>query len=209
MKSIVRRHPLKLAYDQSRETWQGFDARQKRYAVAASAFTFGRVGLRLALEVAQLRGTVSRRTAAIAHCALDLADNVDGRIARAGNAVTPWGKVADPFADKVDFAVQEYARVLRGELDAPTAGIRTARDVASTSLRSRQSEYAAQHGTQANTAAQWPGKASTAARSVSLRIGDFMPESPIALASQHMATAGLLASLASNAAHYRRASPKQ
>lgn len=204
MKNPLVRHPLKLAYDQSRETWQGFDARQKRYAIAASAFTFGRVGLRLALEIARTKGAVNRRNAAIAHCALDLADNIDGRIARAGNAVTPWGKVADPFADKIDFAVQEYSRVVRGEMDSATALVRTGRDVASTTLRNHQSEHAARHGGVANTSAQWPGKVSTAFRSVSLRIADVAPESRVATVSQHTATVGLIASLVTNAQHYRR-----
>ena len=188
--------PLVAAYQQTKETWAGFDSSQRRAAMLASLATFGRIGLRIAVEYGQNSDRVSRRQAALAHIVLDFADTIDGRIARAGNAVTPWGKVADPLADKVDFAIQDIARVRRGELSGAEATLRIARDVASTGLRQYESLHPSAQG--AHTAASWWGKGSTIARSLSNRTSDLMPDSTIAPIARHVATGGLLVSLASN-----------
>ncbi|MEO8911786.1 MAG: CDP-alcohol phosphatidyltransferase family protein [Candidatus Saccharimonas sp.] len=194
--------PLVAAYQQTKGAWQEFDSSQRRAAVLASLATFGRLGLRIAAECGQDSGRLSRTQATIAHIALDFADTVDGRIARAGNAVTDWGKVADPLADKVDFAIQDIARVRRGELSGAEAAVRIARDVTSTGLRHYESLHPSEQG--AHTAASWWGKSSTITRSIANRVGDVMPNSPITPVVQHVATAGLVTSLANNLHVFRK-----
>lgn len=195
--------PLVAAYRQTKETWQGFDANQKRAAMLASVATFGRLGLRIAVERGQDTGRISRTQAVLAHIALDFADTIDGKIARAGNAVTPWGKVADPLADKVDFAIQDIARVRRGEMSSIEAGVRMGRDVASTALRHYESLHPTEDAT-ARTAATWAGKSSTIGRSVANRVGDIAPRSRTATVLRSAATAGLVASLISNWRDFRK-----
>ena len=195
--------PLVAAYHQTKETWRGFDVDQKRAAVLASIATFGRLGLRIAVERGQDTGRISRTQATLAHVALDFADTIDGKIARAGNAVTPWGKVADPLADKVDFAIQDVARVRRGEMSGIEAGVRISRDVASTALRHYESLHPGEDTT-ARTAATWAGKSSTIGRSVANRVGDIAPRSTAAKGARYAATAGLVASLVSNWRDFRK-----
>ena len=195
--------PLVAAYHQTKETWRGFNTDQKRAAVLASVATFGRLGLRIAVERGQNTGRISRTQAALAHVALDFADTIDGKIARAGNAVTPWGKVADPFADKVDFAIQDIARVRRGEMSGAEAGVRISRDVVSTALRHYESVHPTE-GAIARTAATWAGKSSTIGRSAANRLGDVAPRSTAATVARYAATAGLIASLVSNWRDFRK-----
>lgn len=202
MTDIKQYIPLHAAYEQTREVWSEFDADQRRAVVLASTATFGRIVLRLGVEYATDREILSRRQAAIAHGVLDLADTVDGRIARAGNAVTPWGKVADPFADKIDFAIQDISRVRREEMPRAVALLRVSRDIASTALR----QYESAHPTNgiSRTSATWAGKASTTARSISNRITDIAPRTRVAQFAQPASTAALLASLYANARDFRR-----
>lgn len=202
MPRMIDHIPLVAAYQQTKETWADFTPEQKRAAKFASIATFGRLALRVAVEYGQDTGKLSRKQAFLAHIALDCADTVDGRIARAGNAVTPWGKVADPLADKIDFAIQDVARVRRGEMNGVEAGIRIGRDVSSTALRQYESLHPGQEG--ARTAATWAGKGSTIARAVANRIGDLPPNAPIATITRHTATAGLVGSLISNWRDFRR-----
>ena len=201
MTSLKETVPLVAAYQQTKGAWQEFDATQRRAVVLASLATFGRLGLRVAVEYGQDSGKLSRKQATLAHIALDFADTIDGRIARAGNAVTDWGKVADPLADKLDFAIQDIARVRRGELDGPEAAVRIVRDVTSTGLRHYESLHPGEQG--AHTAASWWGKGSTITRSIVNRISDVMPDSQLTPVVQHVATAGLLVSLAHNWRSFR------
>ncbi|QQS22253.1 CDP-alcohol phosphatidyltransferase family protein [Candidatus Saccharibacteria bacterium] len=201
----MRESPLVVAAQQSHDTWRGFDERQKRAAVAASAVTFGRLGLRLVVEAATRTGRLSRKQRFVANLALDMADSIDGKIARHFDAVTPFGKVADPLADKIDFAIQEYGRVMRGELDAPTAAVRSARDLASTHVRHEQSLRAARGEiADADTGARPLNKWTSAFRAASLRVDDLFPGSRLAQGMQHTATAALIASGLSNVKEYRR-----
>ena len=201
----VSKVPLATTIRQTREVWQDFDARQKRYAIAASVVTLGRLGLRYAVEHSYDKGNLSRRQAALAHAVIDLADNIDGRIARAGNASTPWGQVIDPLADKVDFFMQEAARVRRGEMSAPEVAARGTRDVASTYVRHLETELYEQGVTEKSHAgAVWAGKVSSAFRSMSLRIGDLWPDSKAASASRKASTGLLVGSLGVNIRNYLR-----
>lgn len=202
MRELKKYIPLVSAFEQTRELWDGFDAGQRRAAVLASLATFGRIGLRIGVERAFDNERFTRTQAALAHTVLDFADTVDGRIARSGNAVIPWGRVADPLADKVDFAIQDGARVHRHEMPASIAAVRIGRDVISTALRQYESAHPVNG--QSRTAAAWAGKASTASRSASNRLGDLALNSPVARAAQVAPTAGLVASLASNARDFYR-----
>ena len=202
MTRFIDKVPLVAAYSQTKEVWSDFTPEQKRSATLASAATFGRLALRIAVEYGQDAGKLSRKQALLAHIALDFADTVDGRVARAGNAVTPWGKVADPLADKVDFAIQDIARVRRGEMNGTEAVIRMARDTGSTILRHHESLHPSQDG--ARTAATWAGKGSSILRAVANRVGDAAPRSRVATVSRHAATAGLIGSFISNWRDFRR-----
>ena len=203
MKESLRQFPLALAYEQSRETWDNFDVSQKRHAILASVVTFGRVGLRLATEIAYDSGKLSRRRAIAAHVVLDLADAVDGRVSRRGNAVTPWGKVADPFSDKVDFFVQEVARARRGELYWATVATRAARDIVSTQVRHNEAIRADEEGREPQTGATNFGKMSTTMRALANRVNDVSPNSVVARVFEHTATVGLVGSLIQNTRSYR------
>lgn len=202
MPRMIDHIPLVAAYQQTGEIWAQFTPEQKRAAKLASLATFGRLALRIAVEYGQDGGKLSRTQAFLAHIALDCADTIDGRIARAGNAVTPWGKVADPLADKIDFAVQDIARMRRGEMSGLEASIRIGRDVSSTALRQYESAHPGQEG--ARTAATWAGKGSTIARAAANRIGDLAPNAHAAATARHVATAGLVGSLISNWRDFRR-----
>lgn len=202
MTRIIDKIPLVAAYQQTKEVWGDFNPEQKRAATLASAATFGRLALRVAVEYGQDSGKLSRRQALLAHVALDCADTFDGRIARAGNAVTPWGKVADPLADKVDFAIQDIARVRRGEMSGIEAGVRMVRDTGSTVLRHYESTHPSQEG--ARTAATWAGKGSSILRATANRVGDVAPGSKAASVTRRAATAGLIGSFISNWRDFRR-----
>lgn len=202
MTRFIDKIPLVAAYQQTKEVWGDFTPEQKRAATLASAATFGRLALRIAVEYSQDSGKLSRRQALLAHVALDCADTIDGRVARAGNAVTPWGKVADPLADKVDFAIQDFARVRRGEMSRNEAIIRMARDTGSTMLRHHESLHPNPEG--ARTAATWAGKGSSILRAAANRVGDVAPGSKAASVTRHTATAGLIGSFISNWRDFRR-----
>lgn len=61
--------------------------------------------------------------------------DLEGNVARAGNAETDFGAAADPFADKAATNPHEIVLAMRGE-DSPTrVGARLARDVALTGIR--------------------------------------------------------------------------
>lgn len=202
MARFIDKIPLVAGYQQTKEVWSEFTPEQKRAATLASIATFGRLALRVAVEHGQDSGRLSRKQALLAHIALDFADTADGRIARAGNAVTPWGKVADPLADKVDFAIQDIARVRRGEMNAFEAGVREVRDVSSTVLRHHESLHPSPEG--ARTAASWAGKGSSFFRAFANRVNDVAPNSKIATVTRYAATAGLIGSLIINVRDFRR-----
>lgn len=202
MTRFIDKIPLVAAYQQTQDVWHDFTPEQRRAATLASVATFGRLALRIAVEYGQDSGKLSRRQAFLAHVALDCADTIDGRVARAGNAVTPWGKVADPFADKIDFAIQDIARVRRGEMSGVEASTRLLRDTGSTVLRHHESLHPSPEG--ARTAATWAGKGSSILRAIANRVGDIAPDSKTATATRHAATAGLVGSFISNWRDFRR-----
>lgn len=204
MKEVLRQLPLVLAYEQTRPAWGEFDNRQRTFALLATAMSVGRVGCRLATEVAYDKDRISRRQAAAIHVVLDVIDKADGMTARHGSAVTPWGQVLDPLMDKADFFIQEAARAHRGEIARGTVIIRLARDIFSTYTRQQEAQYADKAGDTPHTAATKYGKASTLVRTVANRTSDMWPHSRGARVLEHVATMGLALTALKNAKTYRR-----
>lgn len=203
-KQIIHNLPLAGAIYRTIPMWRDdFSPEQRGHATLATTVTLGRLGLRAGLESMIERDRVSRPAAVVMSGMIDVADNIDGRIARAGNACTPLGAELDPLADKADFLMQEVLRVGRGELPVAHAALRFSRDVLSTVIRHKQSNLVESAGTGgAHVAAAQAGKVSSAFRSLSLRINDIAPHSRSARVINTAATALLGASLAVNAYNY-------
>ena len=195
-REVVR--PLAKGFHDTRDVWGDYSSEQQRAIIEANTVTLGRFAARMIVEAAHSRGKLSRAQFVVLESLLDLGDKIDGEIIRSAGAENAFGKVIDPFVDKLDFFMQELLRLLRGELDGATFLLRLGRDVASTYLRTLQTE----HG--GDGAAQWWGKLSTAVRSVSLRVGDAYPESKEARWAKHTATGMLLGSLAVSLYTYRK-----
>lgn len=93
--------------------------------------------------------------AAIVFALAALTDGLDGFIARRRNTVTNFGKLMDPFADKLLIAAALVSLVSLGRLAAWIAMVIIAREFAVTALRA----IAAERG--AVISASWLGKAKT------------------------------------------------
>lgn len=164
----VREHlPLVRSIEETAELWPEMTTRQKLGACAASLITLSGPVARIIVEARQGLNPSATPGQLIAGIATDLRDNLDGRVARITDGVTPFGKELDPFADKCDFLIQELFEHQRGNLPFPHLALRLSRDALVTGLRSHV--MAITDG-QANIGANWWGKASTGARLVSNRI---------------------------------------
>jgi phosphatidylglycerophosphate synthase len=159
--------PFVTSLKETAELWPGMSRTQKLGAAAASIVTAAGPVSRILLEAH--RGMDQQLTSGqfTAEVAIDLRDKVDGLVARAFDAVTPFGKEVDPFADKIDFLIQELFQYYRNDLPITHLLLRISRDVLVTALRSHV--MAATDG-QADIGANWHGKVSTALRQTSLRI---------------------------------------
>src|SRR6201992_970240 len=73
--------------------------------------------------------------AAIVFVAASLTDMLDGYLARSRNAITTFGKLMDPIADKLLIIAALVALVSRGRLEAWVAMVIIAREFAVTVLR--------------------------------------------------------------------------
>ncbi|HRC28459.1 MAG TPA: hypothetical protein PKV96_03680 [Candidatus Saccharimonas sp.] len=190
--------PLKNGLLATHEAWPSYSPEQQGAIVAANVVTAGRLVLRAGIEAQFLSGNLTRGQYVTANSIADMLDKLDGHIIRSNDAANEWGKVFDPYVDKVDFFGQELLRTCRGEILPATFLIRFLRDVASTQLRTN----AAEDGTKNPAANKW-GQVSTTVRSVSLRVNDLFPHSRGARVAEHLATAALLASLGRNWAEYK------
>ncbi len=191
--------PLEAGFCATRQRWPTYTPEQQWAIECANAITIGRLVLRANIEALFSSGKISRGEYAIANSLTDMLDKLDGHIIRSNNAANEWGKVFDPYVDKLDFFAQELIRVCRGEMSPMTFLVRFLRDVASTQLRTQAAEGEA-HSPAAN---KW-GQASTTIRSASLRIGDMYPHTKGAQIAEHIATVALAVSLGRNWMAYRK-----
>ncbi len=109
--------------------WKSFDTTQRTAAFVAGAMTLARPALAAAAATKSLRdGEASWGSAALAAGAF--ATDTDGTVARTFNAVTEFGKIVDPFADKVAMTIVEAANARRrGRLATALLIVRATRDV--------------------------------------------------------------------------------
>lgn len=165
--------------------------RQKLGASAASMITLSGPIARTIIEARQGLKSSATPGQLIAGIATDLRDNLDGKVARLTDGVTPFGKELDPLADKCDFLIQELFEHQRGNLPLPHLALRLSRDALVTGLRSHV--MAVTDG-QANVGANWWGKASTGARLLSNRITGIALErdTPHLRAAHQTAATGLI-----------------
>lgn len=190
--------PLVTSLHETVEDWPKLSLTQKLGACSASIVTAAGPLSRSIIEARRSRDAVSVGET-VAHLAVDLRDGLDGKIARATDGVTPFGKEFDPLADKIDFLIQELFQLHRGELPVAHVALRFSRDAIITALRSHV--MAVTDG-QANIGAGWYGKVSTAVRQGSLRVtGQSFERSQkdLRIIHQTAATGLLLASGAVNA----------
>jgi len=121
-----------------------------------NALTVARILLVPVLVVALLDGTSNGDLlAAIVFALASLTDAVDGYLARSRNAITTFGKLMDPVADKLLILAALLSLVSLGRVSAWVAMVIIAREFAVTATRMA----ATQHGVV--IAANWWGKAKT------------------------------------------------
>ena len=185
--------PLQTGFHRTLDQWPEYTAEQKSAICLANIVTVARLLLRAGIETAYSTGQITRNQYAYGNSVIDTLDKLDGKLIRDNDAENDWGKVFDPFVDKLDFFMQELIMLCRGEIDPVTFLIRFLRDVASTMLRTDAAD-----STEKDAGANIWGQASTTIRSVSLRINNRYPDTKIAKVSKHVATAALLASLGRN-----------
>lgn len=183
--------PLVSSIEETASKWPEMNTKQKLGASAASLVTIAGPVARLIVESGKSKDSVPDFKQLAAGIAIDLRDGLDGKIARATDGVTPLGKELDPLADKLDFLIQEWFQYKRGDLPAIHLGLRIGRDALVTALRSHVMDIS---GGEANVAAAWYGKASTAVRQVSLRSTGlpYEREIPHLRTAHQMAATGLL-----------------
>jgi phosphatidylglycerophosphate synthase len=183
--------PLVSSIEETASKWPEMSPKQKLGASAASLVTIAGPVARLVVESGKAKDTPLDFKQLAAGIAIDLRDGLDGKIARATNGVTPLGKELDPLADKIDFFIQEWFQYKRGDLPAIHLALRVSRDALVTALRSHVMDIS---DGEANVAAAWYGKASTAVRQASLRSTGlpFERDIPHLRASHQLAATGLL-----------------
>jgi phosphatidylglycerophosphate synthase len=189
--SLHEQLPMVRSIEETAELWPTLTRRQKVGAGMASMITLmGPIG-RIVSEAHQGNDQSASPGELIAGIAVDLRDGLDGKVARAMGGVTPFGKELDPFADKIDFMIQEIFEQRRGNLPLPHLALRFARDALVTGLRSHV--MAVTDG-QANVAANIWGKGSTLFRQASNRMTGLPLENSIPhFRTAHQTTAtGLL-----------------
>ena len=121
-----------------------------------NVLTVSRILLVPVLVVALLDGTANGDLlAAIVFAVASLTDAMDGYLARARNAITNFGKLMDPIADKLLIIAALVALVSQNRLAAWVAMVIIARELAVTATRMQ----ANQHGLV--IASNWWGKAKT------------------------------------------------
>lgn len=183
------------------DQWPEMGPIQRSGFIGATALTLS-AGVRPFIELRQGRNVRPSRRQLQANIALDFRDLFDGRVARATDAVTSFGKLIDPIADKLDFLIQEIFHHQRGNLALHHLILRSTRDVAVTGLRIYAKKIS--QG-EIDISAGTVGKASTLMREVSLRTTGTMLESylPRPL-HQTLATGALLGSGGQNAVSLRK-----
>lgn len=183
--------PLVSSIEETAAGWPEMNTKQKLGACAASLITIAGPVARLIVESGRTEGSVPDFKQLATGIAIDLRDGLDGKVARATDGVTPFGKELDPLADKLDFFIQEWHQYKRGDLPAIHLGLRLGRDALVTALRSHVMDVS---DGEANVAAAWYGKASTAARQVSLRSTGlpFERDVPHLRSAHQLAATGLL-----------------
>ena len=192
--------PLVSSIQETIEMWPKMNTRNKLGACAASLITFAGPVSRLIIESTREKDIPPNTAQLLAGLATDFRDGLDGKVARATGGVTPFGKEFDPLADKIDFFIQEAAQYRRGELPLAHLALRFSRDVLVTGLRAHVMDIS---DGEANVAANWYGKASTAARQTSLRLtsSPLEPSNPLVRHAHQTAATGLI--IASGAQNIR------
>ena len=185
-RDVAEQFPLVLSTQETKKAWPKMGTTARMGACAASAITMAGPIARLFIESGREKGVPPSKMQIAAGIAVDLRDGLDGKVARATGGVTAFGRELDPFADKLDFAIQEGAECLRGELPWTHFALRAIRDIAITGLRSHVMK---ESDGEANVGAKGYGKASTAVRQTSLRITG----SPLEHPSPHFRKAHQLA----------------
>jgi phosphatidylglycerophosphate synthase len=203
MNGLIDAAPLIGGANRTRERWASFTPEQKRHFVIVNGMDVGRISLRLLLDFAYDQGRINRAPATLAHTALDSVDLLNGHYARKWGVVSEFGEEWDPFADKVDSALQESRRVKRGTLNPRTARIRLARDVASTIIRSKAQAEKCDSNSLSAAASKW-GKGSSFFRIAANRTADALPGTRTARVLEHAATLGLVVSGCMNYRDYLR-----
>ncbi|MDE2039247.1 MAG: CDP-alcohol phosphatidyltransferase family protein [Elusimicrobia bacterium] len=89
----------------------------------ANRLTLLRFLLALAMVAALLRAEPSAHVAALAlFVAAMITDGIDGYVARRTHSVSPFGKVADPIADKI-LVIGAFVGLLRAHVNVPSWGV--------------------------------------------------------------------------------------
>ena len=159
--------PLVSSIEETAKMWPKMNTIQKLGACAASIVTTAGPISRILIESHRSLNTSPSPAELIAELATDLRDGLDGKIARATDGVTPFGKEFDPFVDKIDFLIQEFYQNRRGELPLKHLVLRFGRDVLVTAIRAHIMDMS---NGQANIGTGGCGKVSTSLRQASLRI---------------------------------------
>ncbi|MDH6364819.1 CDP-diacylglycerol--glycerol-3-phosphate 3-phosphatidyltransferase [Enterococcus sp. PF1-24] len=114
------------------------------------------------LEIAGTAVPVTQLVAAIVFAVASITDWLDGKIARANNLVTNFGKFADPLADKMLVMTAFILLVEQGKVPGWVVAIIVCRELAVTGLRLLLVE-----GGEVMAAA-WPGKVKTATQMIAI-----------------------------------------
>lgn len=114
------------------------------------------------ISIGDTQLAMTQLVGAIIFAAASITDWLDGKIARAHNLVTNFGKFADPLADKMLVMTAFIVLVQQGKAPAWVISIIVCRELAVTGLRLLLVE----HGEV--MAAAWPGKVKTATQMLAI-----------------------------------------
>lgn len=119
-----------VSKDSTESGWGSFDGMQRAAAVAAGTLTVARPVLAVTASV-RIARSQEASWANTALVATSFATDADGSLARAFDAETDFGRVADPLADKVGMTAVESALAFRrGALAKVLLAARITRDIA-------------------------------------------------------------------------------